>query len=202
MALPLEPWSSSTFRTGVNRRLIIAAVLLAAVLVAWQLSSQNLVVVAAATAPVGTIGLLLARDRAARPPAALGGSLALSREAFRRELDRSRRHERPLALAAAWLGDGAVTGDALAETIALARGQMRSIDLLWYDGSRIWLLMPESRREGATTCIRRINGVATAARSAVWRLVVFPDDAMTAGALIAELHRTAPLDLEGRHVAS
>ncbi|MFN2418756.1 MAG: hypothetical protein ABR593_07515 [Candidatus Limnocylindria bacterium] len=201
MATPFDVWAPSPVRRPARRALIIAGLLLVPVVVIWQLSSQNLGVVAVATAPVGAIGLLLTRDRGEWPMAAQGGSMVGDWEAFKREIDRSRRHERPLTLAAASFPGTAIRGGLLAETVAQARRQMRSIDLLWYDGSGLWLLMPESHREGATTAIRRITEAAPAARTAVWRLVVFPEDALTVGALIKQLDRTPPVDLEGQRSA-
>lgn len=201
MATPFDLWAPSAVRRPARRGLIIAGLLLAAMVVIWQLSSQNLGVVAVATAPVGAIGLLLARDRGQLPEAARGGSVVGDWEAFKREIDRSRRHERPVALAAASFPGLGITGSLLAETVAQARGKMRSIDLLWHDGSGLWLLMPESHREAATTAIGRITEAAPATRPAVWRLVVFPEDALTVGALIKQIDRTPPLDLEGQRSA-
>ena len=201
MAPHLDSWSRSTSRFTVRRVLIIGAIVLFVVLVAaillvgWNVSSRNLVLVALATAPAGAIGLLLARDGAGWRVTGEGGSVPSGWEAFKREVDRSRRHERPLALAAASLPDRDTTGDGMAETIAQARSQLRSIDVMWCDGSGLWLLMPESNRDGGTSAIRRIMDATPATRGAVWRLVVFPDDAITVGALIAELGRTVPIDL-------
>lgn len=204
----LDSWARSTSRSTVRRGLIVGAIVLfvvlvvCIVLVVWNVSIRDLGLVALVTAPAGAIGLLLARDRVGWRVASEGGSLASGWEAFKLEIDRSRRHERPLALAATALPDQGTTGDSMAATIARARSQLRSIDVLWCDGSGLWVLMPESNRDGGTTAIRRIADATPAAGGAVWRLVVFPDDAITAGALIAELGRTVPLDLESRPTSS
>lgn len=190
-------------RSPMRRALVISGAVLIVIVVVWQLSGRDVAVAAAAAAPIAVMGLLLARDRVKVPLAVDHDhpSRAGEWEAFKREIDRSRRHERPLALAAASLPDDARASGLLAETVVLARGRMRSIDLLWYDGSGLWLLMPESRREGALRCIGRVTEAAPLTKSAAWRLVVFPDDAPTVGALIAKLQETQPLDLDGLTMA-
>lgn len=202
MATSVHSWAPSTSRRAARRGLITAASLLVVVLVVWLLSGQSLAAVAVAIGPVGAIGLLLVRERGTLPAAPAGRSVLEDWEAFKREIDRSRRHERSLALAVASLPDTTLTGGLLADTIAQARSQIRSIDLLWYDGSEFWLLMPEAHREGATTAIRRIANAAPATSSAVWRLVIFPDDALTVGTLISELGRTAPVEVGARPTVS
>ena len=199
MATSVRSLATYPSRRLSRRSLVVVASLLVSVLFVWQLSSANLAVVAVAIAPVGAMSLLLVRERGTLPAAASGaGSVLDDWEAFRREIDRSRRHERPVALAVASFPDHRLGGPLLADTITLARSQMRSIDLLLYDGSALWLLMPESHRDGAVTAIRRITDTAQATRDAVWRLVIFPDDALTVGSLMAELDRTAPLALAVR----
>ena len=61
--------------------------------------------------------------------------------------------------------------------------------------------MPESGRDGGKTALRRIM-TAAPETVAIWKLVVFPDDAMTFGALIAELDETIPVDLESPPLAT
>jgi hypothetical protein len=201
MAPPLDLWVRSRPQSAARRGAIIAAVVLV-VIAAWNVSSQDLVVVALAAAPAGAIGLLLARNRTGYYP--MGDedrSFVGGWDAFKHEVDRSRRHERPLALATARLPGEGVTGDDISETIARVRTQIRSIDVLWRDGSGLWVLMPESNRESATAAIGRIRDAAPATMRAVWRLVVFPEDALTVGDLIAKLERTAPVDLPSRPAA-
>ena len=181
--------------------MVIAALVLIVALVVWNVSSQNLGLVALATAPAGALGLLLARDPIGWRVAGEGGSLATGWDLLEREIDRSRRHERPLALATASFPDQDISGEGVAETIARAGSQLRSIDVLWFDGPGLWLLMPESNRDGGTTAIRRINHATPATRGAVWRLVVFPDDAITVRSLMSELARADPVDLLSRPTA-
>lgn len=201
MAPRVEFLARSSSRSTLRRGVIIAALLSVVLLVVWQVSSQNLMLVVLATAPAGAIGILLGRDRLGWRLPDDAAALVSGWDAFNREIDRSRRHERPLALAAASLPKEDVTGHALAETIARARSQMRSIDLVWCHGSRLWVLMPESNRDGGTAAIRRIADAAPATRYAVWRLAVFPDDALTVGELIPALDRSARVDLGMRPIA-
>lgn len=201
MAPRADIWARSTSRWSVRRGMVIAALVLIVALVVWNVSSQNLGLVALATAPAGALGLLLARDPIGWRVAGEGGSLATGWDSLEREIDRSRRHERPLALATASFPDQDISGEGMAETIARAGSQLRSIDVLWFDGPGLWLLMPESNRDGGTTAIRRINHATPATRGAGWRLVVFPDDAITVRSLMTELARADPVDLVSRPTA-
>ena len=195
MATPVDLWGQSTSQSTVRRGVIVAGALLVLSVAAWQLS-QNPLLVAVVTAAAGAIGLVLARARDGRLMTGHRASPVTGWDALQREIDRSRRHERSLALASISLPDAEPEGNAddMMATIGRVRSQLRSIDVLWTDGSRLWVLMPESGREGGTTALRRIMGAAPETRGDHWKLVVFPDDAMTFGALIAELDAPVPVE--------
>ena len=195
MASPVDLWEQSSSQSTVRRGVIVAGALLVLSVVAWQLS-QNLLLVALVTAAAGAIGLVLVRARDDRLSAGHRASSVTGWDALQREIDRSRRHERSLALASVSLPDAEPVGngDEMMATIGRVRSELRSIDVLWTDGSRLWVLMPESGREGGTTALRRIMGAAPETRGDYWKLVVFPDDAMTLGALIAVLDEPVPVE--------
>jgi hypothetical protein len=120
-----------------------------------------------------------------RPPAAIN---ALRRERisagwreFRREIDRSRRHERPFTMISIPIEPEA---EDLLVLPALVASSVRTIDFVWEDGANLYVLMPETPREPALAAITRVTSRLAALRSREVRLAMFPDDASTAGALL------------------
>jgi hypothetical protein len=106
---------------------------------------------------------------------------------FRREIDRSRRYEHPLAM----LGLP-VTPDLNPDaTWQQLTASVRTIDVVWTDGSWFYVVMPETTRERAVVALQRIRSQVPALRDE-WRMAVFPDDALTAEALLQSLARSAP----------
>ena len=105
-----------------------------------------------------------------------------------RELDRSRRHEHPLAVVRLPLADGnplGVGGQYLASVIAAT---LRTIDYVVPDGDSLYLVLSETSASEARACLRRL----TAAHPQVFgearaRVAAFPDDGVTIAALLAVL---------------
>ncbi len=87
-----------------------------------------------------------------------------------RELERARRHERPLSVVVLTpvpsLGQEP-SAEALAACAAAARNSSRVTDLLgWLPGNRILVILPETDKDGAAAAIYRIStDMATRARS-------------------------------------
>ena len=105
-----------------------------------------------------------------------------------RELERSRRHERPLSIVRIRLVDGGPIGAAgkyLAMSIA---STLRTIDEVVCEGDSLYLVLSETGASEARACIRRLadfhQGVFAEADT---RLAVFPDDGVTLAALTAKL---------------
>lgn len=101
-----------------------------------------------------------------------------------RELVRSRRYDRSFVVARAALPtarSGAARSGVAAETVA---ERLRRIDRAWVDDSHLYLLLPESDRRGAEQVAERL--LADYAVSDL-RLATFPQDGVTAGALLATL---------------
>ena len=195
MALSVRPFHVPwTPPRALARRAVGVTLLVTAIALVLLLGDQNFVVAAAVSAPAGGLGLVLVGARGRTRPVAPHVSLVGDWDAFRREIDRSRRYERPLALATASLPAAIADSESVVDLMARAKTRLRSVDILWHHGSRLWILMPESTRDGGIAAIKRITEVSPSALDARWRLVMFPDDALTTGALIAQLRRSAPLD--------
>jgi hypothetical protein len=97
------------------------------------------------------------------------------------ELERARRHARAFGLAL-------VPAEALPAEPRSLVGALRVGDRAWRDGDGAWILMPEADRAAVDGALRRLAaqpGWGEAAQAA--RSVVFPDDGITAGALVAAL---------------
>jgi hypothetical protein len=118
---------------------------------------------------------------------------------FEREIDRSRRYERPLAI-------GRIAVDPRApfnadDVVSAAAPAVRTLDLVWADGRDVFVALPETRRELAVATMMRVARHVTPLLAHSWHLAVFPDDAWTVEALIDFLRSTSPLTPELAEVA-
>jgi hypothetical protein len=104
-------------------------------------------------------------------------------ESLRRELDRARRYERPLALIQI-----APVGEAAIEFV---RSFVRAGDEVWRDRNRILVMLPEADQARATGMVERLRDCgAHVLAGADVRLASFPQDGLTAVALLDELARS------------
>lgn len=112
------------------------------------------------------------------------------------ELYRSRRYQRPVVLAS--LSRLSLNGHGATARMELTE-RLRAIDHVWEVDDRIYLLLPETDRDGAEQLIARIAAEEPELlpRHHVM-LAAFPDDALTSVALIAAVKR----DAEGEGVAA
>ena len=121
---------------------------------------------------------------------------------FRRELSRSRRYERQFVLvripcrigADSWMnGRGRETLPCVAEMVQVS-AFLRNVDRAWVADGGVYVLLPESDRARGEAFLARIRRLApdVLPEEGV-RLVAFPEDGPTSGALLAAL--------EGRPVA-
>ena len=111
-----------------------------------------------------------------------------------RELDRSRRHERPFVLIRipgshiGVRGNGHAPGAATATSLAYTlRPFFRSVDCLWASDGNLVVLLPESSRARAAALLSRVRAASPRLLPETIRLVAFPEDAVTRGALLALL---------------
>ncbi|MGH2604355.1 MAG: hypothetical protein ACRDQW_08420 [Haloechinothrix sp.] len=116
------------------------------------------------------------------------------------ELDRSRRYGRGfaliridavIALPRAGLADRRRRrrDGSLPERL---RTRLRHSDHLWEERGRVYVLLPEADRAGATHALQRVRRVDPELLTATaTQVAVFPDDGVTSGALLTSLqHRT------------
>jgi hypothetical protein len=105
--------------------------------------------------------------------------------AFEHELSRARRYERPISLIRGPLPS---PSEATAQLDAMAdiNKSLRTVDTAWIDGGALWILATEADRNMADQLVERIVGSTWLERDEV-RIASFPDDALTAGALISML---------------
>lgn len=114
-----------------------------------------------------------------------------------REMDRARRHERPLAIARLHLGRDprmprSSSGRRLGSLDSVdVRRLLRSTDRIWRQGRSLYLLLPETTAAAARHLIARaaeaLPGITHDAR-----VVAFPEDGVTMGALFEALGGTPP----------
>lgn len=135
-------------------------------------------------------------DVAQRSPRPVGGTGLRSElwAEFRRELDRSRRFGREFVLIRIEHGQAPSRrpgGSSHTDTAHVAhrlRPFLRSIDCTWSDTRYLYVLLPESdRRMGALTLARLQALEAAGDLAGEARLVAFPVDGLTSGALFAAL---------------
>jgi hypothetical protein len=106
---------------------------------------------------------------------------------FGRELMRARRHETPLALVR--LPDAVAGGGSDARRrIAAARRHLRRIDVVWVRGRDVVLVLPETDGVTAATVIERLRSLVPSVLAGVEpKIAAFPEDGLTAGALLAAI---------------
>jgi hypothetical protein len=132
--------------------------------------------------------LLLGHPRARRSRAGSASGSRTQAEAWQRvrwELDRARRHGRRLCVAS--LPTPSADGERqrlLADVLASVRGS----DDAWVERGRLLLMLPDVPPDGARECVRRLRQHGVPSDDPV-RVVAFPDDALTVGALRDALTR-------------
>jgi hypothetical protein len=109
---------------------------------------------------------------------------------LRRELYRSRRYERPLAVAAVRLA-------ALNGYRAVARQELeqrlRAVDRVWEAGDHIVVMLPETDRHGAEHLLARLTAeVPGLLPEPHVGLAAFPSDALTAAELLTAAKESVP----------
>jgi hypothetical protein len=104
---------------------------------------------------------------------------------FGLELERSRRHVRPMALVRITPARHSQSRHGLDP--AQVEDVSRAVDAVWTDGRNVYLLMPETDRSALSLAIARLRGVLPVLEAADLRVAVYPEDGITSGAIIAHL---------------
>jgi hypothetical protein len=100
---------------------------------------------------------------------------------FDRELERTRRTERPCALL--WTRPSAASEPALAIAASIA-DRLRAVDRVWVEDDQVFVLLPETTADGARAATTRITRSAEPLAGLSVRKAVFPDDGLTRDALL------------------
>lgn len=102
------------------------------------------------------------------------------------ELERARRYERPFAMIRVPVDQRPEAPVTDPEEARAVFESLRTIDSSWIDDEGVTLLLPEVGRAEGEACLHRLRHLAPAfTRDA--RLVVFPEDGLTRGALLERL---------------
>lgn len=136
---------------------------------------------------------------ARRPPAghpdAGSGTTAQQRGAFERaldnELERARRHERPLTLVRVGPEDG-LRGVPGAGTTPLTNVPVRRTDHVFDLGGSSYIIAPETDAVAAKGLVQRFASTGPRDPADQLRAACFPLDGVTSGALLARLHDETP----------
>jgi len=168
--------------------IIPVAVLIGAALAAvLPADAPAIPIVLAVAVGGGLLGVGLA-DRILSEPEAIGGG-SDGWAGFMVELERARRYERPMALmriAQSHLpeDDASAAGEPLVDRV---RARTRQVDLVWQEGDQVYVVVPEGGSTAVADLVTRLRAVTHLAGIEV-RSAVFPDQAVTAGALLAMVH--------------
>lgn len=104
----------------------------------------------------------------------------------RREIERARRYERQFALIRVESGTPDRADDfATDSTLEQIKPVLRALDYVWIERSGMHILLPEIGRAEAERCVSRLRDAVDG--PVVCRVAVFPDDAVTDGALALRL---------------
>lgn len=101
-----------------------------------------------------------------------------------RELDRARRHERPLTIIR--LGPAAEAGFDPEEREQELSRHLRSIDRTWLDGETLYIVLPETDRVAGEAMLARIRRLGPNWGHGL-AMAVFPEDGITTAALLSAL---------------
>lgn len=121
---------------------------------------------------------------------------SLPRDDVRRELDRARRHERPLAMVRLDT-PGSSQAQAMLHRLLGDEKQghrplLRTTDRAWRAGGVIFVAMPETTAETGRSFAERVSSTMPDLGLARSTVVAFPDSGMTMGSLFAALEGAEP----------
>ncbi len=151
---------------------------------------EGLLVVVAIVVLAALVPGLRSRSQSHMAPAEHVAGPERSWDQFRRELDRSRRFGRTFVIAR--IPAGEVMADGTRRTpharLAMLPLLVRSIDQIWYSRGIVYVVLPETDREGMRSFLHRLQAAAPGLLPVVGIGVAqFPEDGLTTGALIRGL---------------
>ncbi len=144
-----------------------------------------IVLAMAAILGLGTV-LFVARSR---PLPLTVGVSADGWSGFVTELERARRYERRMALIR--IGPGTSRGRSGSSLGSRIRGVTRQVDQVWEDRDVVYVVVPESGADGVGQLVDRLQATPEL-RGIETTAAIFPEDALTAGALLAAVHTGVP----------
>jgi len=100
---------------------------------------------------------------------------------FDRELERTRRTERPCALLCT--RPDAASPSAL-DIAAIVVDRLRAVDRVWVEDDEVFVLLPETTAEGARAATARVTRASDPLADLSIRQAVFPDNGLTRDALL------------------
>lgn len=109
------------------------------------------------------------------------------------ELERSRRYERPFLLIRVPLGSSPRGNHQ--DGYGLLRSAVRYVDRCWSTAGSVYLLLPEATREMGEGLLMRLREAFPELRLDEARAACFPEDALTAGALLDAVRRPVSADV-------
>lgn len=139
----------------------------------------------------GALGLVSVASASAFPNTVLDEGSDSLNSVLARELERGRRHQREFAVVRIAL-DGRKDADDVVRRLVR---EVRRIDSVCVHRSAVYVVASETGRDGADLVLARALATARADASS-GAVVVFPHDALTAGDLLARLHRSALREVE------
>lgn len=121
---------------------------------------------------------------------------SLPRDDVRRELDRARRHERPLAMVRLDVSSSseaqAMVQRLLGDSADTRRPLLRTTDRAWRRGPMVFVIMPETTVETGRRFADRVRSMMPGLAVERSRVVAFPDSGLTIGSLFAALDGPEP----------
>ena len=133
-------------------------------------------------------------------PRATDGVRSDAPDVLRREIERARRYERRFVLIRLDARATPLRGPSVLDAVTPL---IRDLDYAWVERSGVHVLLPEVGRDEGLRCLERLR-TAVEFDEGHYRIVVFPEDTVTAGGLMLHLDGASvlpgPTDLPGaRH---
>lgn len=121
---------------------------------------------------------------------------SLPRDDIRRELDRARRHERPLAMVRLDVSSSSeaqtMLQRLLGDSVDTRRPLLRTTDRAWRRGMMVFVAMPETTVETGRKFADRVRSLMPDLAVNRSRVVAFPESGLTIGSLFAALDGPEP----------
>ena len=118
------------------------------------------------------------------------------------ELERSRRHERPMGLVRIARQSGQQRQGLAPLDPSLVAGTARCVDRVWADRRYVYLLLPECGRDAVRGAVARVaSRLRDELPPGAIRAAIYPEDGLTLGALLQRLDQPEAGALQGAIVS-